>query len=389
MDIIREKIAQVPAILNEFDIDLWLIFVRETRLQADPIMPLLVGHDVTWQSFFAFTRDGKSTALVGNFDEEIFTRADLYNDVRIYTEGVGESIQRLLSELKPKSIAVNYSPNDPAADGLSHGMFLLLEGYLKGTRFAGKLVSAESICAALRSRKTASEIELLSQAANMSDDIWSEVALEIEPGMSERDIGAMIDERIVGRGGELAFVTAVNAGDKTRPGHGAPTDAKVSEGDLVHVDFGMSWQNYCADLQRLVYFPPKGKSSVPDELSEAFELVGSIITETGKMCKPGALGFEIDALAREMLTENGYPVYEHALGHQLGRSVHDGGAIIGPKWERYGRTPMIPMEESNLFTLELEINLPGIGCVGLEEDTCVTPNGAEFLCPRQQELLVR
>jgi Xaa-Pro aminopeptidase len=49
-------------------------------------------------------------------------------------------------------------------------------------------------------------------------------------------------------------------------------------------------------------------------------------------------------------------------------------------------TPKIELEENNVFTLELEIILPGIGCVGLEEDMCVTKNGAEFLCPRQMEL---
>ena len=106
------------------------------------------------------------------------------------------------------------------------------------------------------------------------------------------------------------------------------------------------------------------------------------------MCKPGARGFEIDAEAREMLKENGFDVYQHALGHQLGRDVHDGGALIGPKWERYGNAPMIPLELNNIFTLELEIILPGIGCVGLEEDIIVTENGAEYLCPRQTELVI-
>ncbi|RME25847.1 MAG: M24 family metallopeptidase, partial [Candidatus Zixiibacteriota bacterium] len=92
--------------------------------------------------------------------------------------------------------------------------------------------------------------------------------------------------------------------------------------------------------------------------------------------------------ARQELRDHGYPEYEHALGHQLGRSVHDGGGILGPRWERYGRTPEIELETGNVFTLELEINLPGVGCVGLEEDVHVTGRGAEFLCPRQMELRI-
>ncbi|KAA3631186.1 MAG: M24 family metallopeptidase [Calditrichaeota bacterium] len=89
-----------------------------------------------------------------------------------------------------------------------------------------------------------------------------------------------------------------------------------------------------------------------------------------------------------MLKENGFPEYEHALGHQLGRDVHDGGALIGPKWERYGNSPMIPLEENNAFTLELEIILPGIGCVGLEEDIVITKTGGKFISPRQTELII-
>jgi Xaa-Pro aminopeptidase len=90
-----------------------------------------------------------------------------------------------------------------------------------------------------------------------------------------------------------------------------------------------------------------------------------------------------------MLREKGYPEFPHALGHQLGRSVHDGGALIGPRWERYGAVTSIPLEEGNVFTLELEIILPGIGCVGLEEDIVITAAGGRFLGPRQQELIVK
>ncbi len=118
-------------------------------------------------------------------------------------------------------------------------------------------------------------------------------------------------------------------------------------------------------------------------------MIKDIITVTGRMCRPGVKGYEIDARARQMLVDNGYPEYEHALGHQLGRAVHDGGALIGPRWERYGKTPEIPLEENVATTLELEIILPGIGCVSLEEDACITKDGARFLGPRQMELQVK
>jgi len=121
-------------------------------------------------------------------------------------------------------------------------------------------------------------------------------------------------------------------------------------------------------------------------LIDAFEIVRDIITATAEQCRPGRKGFEIDQIARDILVDHEFPVYQHALGHQLGRSVHDGGGLLGPQWERYGKTPSIPIDSGNVFTLELEIMLPGIGCVGLEEDVVIGDQGGRFLCPRQLTL---
>ena len=188
---------------------------------------------------------------------------------------------------------------------------------------------------------------------------------------------------------KTSFETIVNAGSKTEPGHGRPTDARLEPGDLLHIDFGVRSDGYCSDLQRLLYFRRRGETDVQNELQDAFATVKGIISETAKRCRPGVRGWEIDAAARKMLTDHGYPEYQHGLGHQLGRSVHDGGALLGPKWERYGKTPTLEVEANYVFTLELEIMLAGIGCVGLEEDIVVTEHGGRFLCPRQLELVVK
>jgi len=389
MDIVKEKIQQVGPLLDELDIDLWLLFVRETPMLADPVMPLVVGFHATWQSFFVYTRKGEAIALIGNFDEVDFKRSGRFTEVIPYTAGVREDIRRLLERLDPKTIGINYSTDNPAADGLTHGMYLLLKEYLDGTPFADRLVSAEEVCNKVRARKTVQEIGRLEVAAKMANDAWSEVMDHIKVGQTEIEVARIVDDAVVRAGGQPSFETIVNAGDKTEPGHSHPTDAKLEPGDLLHIDFGARVDDYCSDIQRLLYFRRPGETHPPTELLDAFATVSSIIEETSRLVKPGIKGYEVDARAREILSENGYPEYQHALGHQLGRSVHDGGAILGPKWERYGRTPMIPIEANNVFTLELEIILPGIGCVGLEEDVCVTENGGRFLCPPQRELYVK
>jgi len=389
MDIVKEKIAQAPGILNELDRDLWLIFVRETPVLADPLLPLVVGFDATWPSFFCYTRKGDAIAIVGNLDAADYERSGRFTEVVGYTGSVKEDFLKIIKRLDPKDISINFSLHDPSADGLTHGMYLQLCEYLAGTPYANRLLPAENLCAKLRSRKTPTEIARLTRVAEIATEVWDEAIVDIELGMTEIEVGRLIDGLIARRGGTPSFETIVNAGDKTKPGHGHPTEARLERGDLLHIDFGVKLDDYCSDIQRLLYFKHKQEAEPPVTLMDAFETVSSIITTTGEHARPGVRGFEIDGLAREMLRDNGYDEYQHALGHQLGRAVHDGGACIGPRWETYGVTTSMPLEKNNVFTLELEINLPGIGCVGLEEDVVIEETGARFISPRQRELIVK
>jgi len=388
MDLITLKIEQAVDILNELDIDLWLIFCRETDMMADPAHALVVGHKVVWQSAFIIPRNGETTALIGNFDAADIKRQGRYKHVIPYVEDCGKEIREKIREFDPKSIALNYSLDDPASDGLSYGMYKLLLSYLDGTPYPERIISADKLISLVRGRKIRDEITRISAAAICASDCWHKALDEMIPGMTEKDIADILDTNIRRLGARNSFDTIVNAGDKTEPGHGRPTDATIQPGDLLHVDFGALLNDYCSDIQRLAYFQRPDESTPPDELIDAFTTVREIIDEVAALYKPGALGFEIDAVARNRLTERGYPEYQHALGHQIGRSVHDGAAIVGPKWERYGTTPTIPLEEGNVFTVEFGIALPGIGYVGLEEDLAVTEKGGLFLCPRQTELIL-
>src|SRR6516164_6439936 len=71
--------------------------------------------------------------------------------------------------------------------------------------------------------------------------------------------------------------------------------------------------------------------------------------------RPGVRGHEVDAAARAVVLEAGYPDFKHGLGHGLGRAVHDGGTGLGPRWPCYGSTTARVVEASNVFTLELGV----------------------------------
>ena len=64
-NLVGEKLAQATEILNELDVDLWMLVARESDTLGDPSLPLVVGTSVTWESAFLVSRTGRHRAIVG------------------------------------------------------------------------------------------------------------------------------------------------------------------------------------------------------------------------------------------------------------------------------------------------------------------------------------
>jgi Xaa-Pro aminopeptidase len=60
--------------------------------------------------------------------------------------------------------------------------------------------------------------------------------------------------------------------------------------------------------------------------------------------------------------------------------------VLGPRWERYGDTPNTPIRESEVYTLELGVDIPGRGYFGLEEIVAVREGGVEWLSNRPSQV---
>lgn len=391
--LVQEKVAQAISILREKEIDLWMTFVRETSAVADPVLPFIYGHDVTWQTALILTRTGKRVIILGHFDAETARRTGAYDEVIPYHEDFRAPLLEALNKLSPQRIALNYSLNDAHADGLTHGLYELLMGYLADTPFAGRIMSAEPVLMALRGRKTPVEIERIRAAVKTTLDIFDKTYDYAKPGMTEKQIGRFMHDQVTALGlttsWEWASCPAVNAGPDTVVGHAGPTDMVLERGHILHFDFGVLQDEYASDLQRVVYYLRPGETAAPAEVQRAFDVVVQATQAAVDALKPGVPGREVDAITRKVITDAGYPAFNYATGHQMGRACHDGGALLGPLWKRYGNLPNLPVEPGQVFTIEPAVVVPGYGYLGLEEDVLVTDSGAVFLGPPQTELVLR
>jgi len=392
--LIQEKVQQAISILNEKDIDLWLIFVRETSVNSDPILPVIYGEEtLTRQSALLFHKSGETIAIVGRIDAETTHLIAAYQTVIPCDAGISQYLLAELKRLNPVKIAINTSLSNVMADGLSYGMYQLLIKMLANTPFIDRLCSAEEIISALNGRKTKSEVALIQAAIAETLDIYQETYNFMQPGMTEKDIADFMHRQLADRNLQAAWTydgcPAVNSGPDSPVGHAAPTDIQLKPGHLVHFDFGVQKDGYCSDIQRMVYLLRPGETEPPAEVQQGFDLVRKAVEAARAVLRPGITGLAVDQAARKVITAAGYPEYHYATGHQLGKHAHDGGGILGPQWEVYGDLPNQIIEKDQVYTIELGIALPDYGYIGLEEDVLVTADGNEYLGEPQIELVVK
>ncbi|MBI3864491.1 MAG: aminopeptidase P family protein [Planctomycetia bacterium] len=388
--LIAEKLEQAHQILGELGLDAWMVFVRESSHGGDPALSYIYDGAFTWQSALIVTRAGDRIAIVGKFDDGAVRATGVWTEVISYVQSIHGPLVETLRRIDPQTLALDFSVDDYAADGLTHGMYLLLLKYLEGTPYAERLVSAVGVVGALRGRKSPNELARIEKAIETAQTIFDEVGRFAAPGKTEREVARFMQDAAARRGVGLAWsqpCPIVNTGPHSMIGHGVPSDLQIEPGHILHIDFGVQQEGYCSDLQRCWYVPRPGEHAPPESAARAFEAVVQGISVAADRLKPGVEGWQVDQAARKIITAAGYPEYGHALGHHVGCTAHDGGGILGPRWERYGNTPFRKAEPGNVFTLEPSIeDAGGCGCLGIEEMVVVTDAGCRWLSDRQMTL---
>lgn len=388
MSILKEKTDQAIEILNELNIDMWLTYVRKTSEIHDPSLYFLSTDSwFTWQTVLILTKSGRKIAICGRYDVPNVEELKIYDTIISYDESIKKDLLQILTEIDPRSIAINFSEDNIAADGLTYGLWLKLNKMLEDTPFKERLISSSEILAALRGRKTSSEIERIKEAIRISQAGHQRLQESVKLGMTEKDLENILLDFSKENNVIVSYPPLINIGAQTTIGHGRGSEKiKLSPGDLINIDYGVFYEGYASDIQRLTYVLRENEEEPPVEVKKAFEVVKEAISVGAEKLKPGVMGWEVDFAARKVITDAGYEEFKHALGHQIGRCVHDGGCLLGPRWERYGKSPFYKVEVNQVFTLELHVFVENHGFCSVEEDVIVTEEGCEFLSNRQTEL---
>ncbi|MCK4972010.1 MAG: aminopeptidase P family protein, partial [Candidatus Heimdallarchaeota archaeon] len=114
----KQKTDQAISILKELDIDVWLTYVRKTSEIHDPSLYFLMEDSwLTWQTVLLITKTGKKIAICGRYDVPNLEKMGVYDTIIGYDESIRTDLIRILDEIDPSSIAINYSIDNVAADG--------------------------------------------------------------------------------------------------------------------------------------------------------------------------------------------------------------------------------------------------------------------------------
>lgn len=384
-EIQRQKMSQALTYLKEHELDVWIIYTSEG---SDPCIPLVTGVGTVGPGVFMITASGQKVAMCSPIDAQDIEESELFDRV-IRSTDLAADLADYIRQINPSTIALNYSKEEHLADGLTVGRHRWLMKALHGA-FSGTYHSAEQVLNVLRSIKAPAEIEAIERAIDVTLTIYEEVYNELRPGMTEQQAGQLFVQA-------MKRHQVVNGIDRTLSmpivmkeniAHRAPGDAVITPGDLVIFDFSVDVDGYVSDIARTVYFLKEDEVEAPPAIQQAFDAVHTAISKAAAQMKPGVQGFEVDAAARNHYVTNGYPEISHATGHQIGQAVHDGGGLLGPRWDRYGQAPYEELAPGMVFTIEPTLFMDdGIHFI-VEENVVVTEDGIRYLSKRQDALIL-
>jgi len=200
----------------------------------------------------------------------------------------------------------------------------------------------------LRSIKSALEVEVLQKAIDITDSTFRRLLKFIRPGVMEYEIEAEIFHSFLSqRATGPAYGSIIASGDRARTLHYVSNNNECKDGELILMDFGAEYGNYCADLTRTV--PVNGRFTkrqkavynaclhLHDYAKSLLKPGINILQYTDKVGEEATKEFvklgllSKSDLKNEDADNRAYRKYlYHGISHHLGIDVHDLGTRTEP-----------------------------------------------------------
>ncbi len=231
-------------------------------------------------------------------------------------------------------------------------------------RFAGGHVEH------LRRVKGSEELESLRRAGRLLAQTMGSLAEGPVVGWAESQVALALEVYARERGSAAPpFDFIVAGGARGAMPHAEASAAPIEADALLVVDIGTAVEGYTSDMTRTFT-----TGRINEEKKRIFDVVREAQEKARRAARAGITCRELDAVARDVITEAGYADYfGHGLGHGVGLEVHEA--------PRVSRLSEDVLEAGMVVTIEPGIYLPGVGGVRIEDTVLIQEDGIEILTP--------
>jgi Xaa-Pro aminopeptidase len=238
------------------------------------------------------------------------------------------------------------------------------------------LIPTTGLVERLRRAKDEAEVEAITAAARLADEVFEWVAERGLAGRTESEVAQAAEARMREHGAQPAFPAIVAAGPNGALPHAEASEREIGPAELVVIDMGAKLDGYCSDGTRTFATGELGE----EELA-VYELVRSAQAIGLEAVRAGVAGADADAASREPIEAAGHgDHYGHGLGHGVGLEVHEA--------PRLGKTSEDVLSAGDVVSVEPGVYVPGRFGVRIEDIVVVTDSGIRNLSGTSKDLRV-
>lgn len=238
------------------------------------------------------------------------------------------------------------------------------------------LVDASPATQEAREVKTSQEVVAFRRGGTLIVEALGEFEAAIAPGISERELLAVLAHGVLARGGEYLATNTVCSGPNTNPWRAEATDRVIEAGDLVYVDTDAVAIEGCFFCVSRTFVC--GEVAPTSEQRDTYRTAHDWILAMTALVRPGITCAELAASAPEV-PERYFPQRYECMLHSVGLE-EESPSVCHPQ-DAQSNPDRVIRED---MTLVVETYMGEVGAsygVKLGDEILVTAGGAEVLAP--------